>query len=197
MILINSLSKDIDEPIGIAVDIENPSYYISEFDEDGAVIRNYHYTDEGMTQSPILDVIGLDYIYSLSTFETGELAVLTEESLKTYVNDGEGIVELPMLSVDDLENPLSIATNTDYHIAILTEEKIEHYMFDGNSLSSIPIFDIAITENDFENPKAIVIDDDKTFILDEKDVKGYVLTEEGMSYNAAFSISNCLEGHRQ
>lgn len=193
MVLLNSLSGEIEDPLGIAVDINNPSYFISEFDEDGAVIRNYHYTDEGMTQSPILDVIGLDYIYSLSTFETGELAVLTEESLKTYVNDGEGIVELPMLSVDDLENPLSIATNTDYHIAILTEEKIEHYMFEGNSLSSIPIFDIAITENDFENPKAIVIDDDKTFVLDEKDVKGYSLTANGMSYNAAFSISSNLE----
>lgn len=192
MILINSLSKDIDEPIGIAVDIENPSYYISEFDDDGVVVRNYYYSDEGMRDNPLLEVIGLEYIYSLSTFETGELAVVTEDSLKVYAYDGSGLVPLPMLSIEDIENPLSIATNTDYHIAILTEEKVEHYMFDGDSLSNIPIFEIAITD-DFENPKAIVIDDDKTFILDEKDVKGFSLSEDGMTYNAAFSISSNLE----
>ena len=193
MTLINSLSKEIDDPLGITVDINSPSYFVSEFDEDGVIVRNYIYSNEGMIDNPMLNVIGLDYVHSLSTFETGELALLTEESLNVYMRDGEGSVKLPRLSKDKMENPLSIATNTDFHIAILTEEKVEHYMFDGNSLSNIPIFDIAITEDEFENPKAIVIDDNKTFILDEKDVKGYSLTNEGMTYNAAFSITSNLE----
>lgn len=193
MMAINSLSKKIDDPLGIAVNTENPSYFISELDEDGAIIRNYAHTEEGMIDNPILGVTGLDYIYSLSTFETGELAVLTEDALKTYTFDGKKLIELPALSRDGIKDPLAVATSNDFQIAILTKEKVEHYIFNGDSLSNIPMFDIAITKEDFKKPKAIVIDDDKTFILDEKEVKTYVLKEEGMTYNAAFSISSNLE----
>lgn len=193
MVPITSLSMEIDDPIGIATIPDYPSYFVSELGDDGSIIRNYLFTDEGMRENPILNITGYDYIYSLSTFDTGELAILTENALKTYSYDGNRLVEIPMLSKNDIEDPVAIATASNYHIAIMTEKKVEHFMFDGTAFSSVPAFDILIEEQNIENPKAIVIDDDKTFILDEKEVKTYLLSEDGMNYNAAFSISDGLE----
>lgn len=193
IIPIASLSKEIEEPIGIAVIPDYPSYFVTELDDDNGIIRNYYYTEEGMKENPLLNVTGYDYIYSLSTFDSGELAILTENALKTLSYDGNTLVELPMLSRNDIEDPIAVATGLDYHIAIMTENKVEHYLYDGNAFTSLPIFNLVLKEENIDDPKAIVIDDNKTFILDEKEVKTFVLSEEGMTYNAAFSISDNIE----
>lgn len=190
---LSSLNIPVSSPYGIAVDSydkDYPSYYISRNDADdsGNVSHYYYDANDGMAKSPMLDIAGMDFIVSLSTFkDTGELALLTED--KFTVNSIFG--SIPEFEID-VVSPLSLATGSGYHFAILNDEKIEHYMFDSTAITNIPALEIALDKN-IEDPKSIVITDDTTYLLADDEVKAYTFDGSKMEYNAALSITGLTD----
>lgn len=185
-------------PYGIAVktssDGYTPNYYISEVNPDAVEgehkISSYYYdATDGMKESPMLQISGMGYITSMSTFkDSGDIALLNGEG-KFIISDNTNIVFETQLNV---AGPISLATGSGYHFSILSGTKVEHYMYDGNSFNTIPILEVLVDE-EITSPKSIAITDDTTYILDDDEVRAYSFDGVAMNYNVGLSVTGLVK----
>lgn len=195
LIEIGALKTEMSNPLALAV-APFPYNITVSMATDNNNNDMMHYTlEQGqMANNPLLNLTGLQQIYSMTTFkDTGELAVLEKNELNIYASEADRLVPINNFKITDIKNPIAVATASNYNFALMDKEKITWYSYDGSNMVQIPAMSIAFDEN-IKNPKGLAIKDDIMYFLHDEKLTTYEYNKETkcMEQSIALSITSGL-----
>jgi len=178
----------VQDPVGLACAHPYPDMWVAEEDR---VVR-YSFSGDALLENPALSVAGLTGVVSIAAGEEGGLAVLADGGVKRYLSSGSAMLEVPALEPDlgSGASPVALALGSGYDIAVLEQDRIRYYSFTGSQLVENPFLSVS----GLSAARSFAVDAETcTFtVLDENQVKRYVLSGSTMQYSAALSVTGGL-----
>lgn len=195
LVEIGKLKTEMNNPLSLAVAPYPYNITVSmATDSNSNEVMHYTLEQGGMANNPLLNMTGLQQIYSMTTFkDSGELAVLGKNELNIYASEADRLVPISEFKITDIKNPIAVATASNYNFALMDREKIAWYSYDGSNMVQIPAMSIAFDEN-IKNPKGLAIKNDTIYFLHDEKITTYEYNKETkvIEQNIALSITSGL-----